>query len=202
MRTRFYSSSFTLIELLVVLSVMALLFALLGVHLATARERSRRIQCLNNLRQIGLSIKQYALDHDDRFPDNSSGSDNTVSDHVKLLSNNLGNTAGIFKCPSDLAKPATNLVTSLSDGNMSYSYVRRLNDNMTIDTPVACERGVLGQTDNHLVTNLGGIAWATTAPHKNEGGNVLFLGGQSSWSLLFPSSVGSITDTNRLCSPD
>jgi hypothetical protein len=31
-------------------------------------ESSKRIACMNNLRQIGLALKQYAIDHDDKFP--------------------------------------------------------------------------------------------------------------------------------------
>lgn len=201
-RPRPSSSSFTLIELLVVISVISLLAGMLGVHLATARERARRIQCLNNLRQFGLAIKQYSLDNGELFPDNTSGSDNTVSDHVKLISNAVGNAAQIFRCPSDLPKTLTNQLTSITDGNISYSYVRRLNDNMTIDTPLACERALTGQVDNQLLTNLAGVAWATTAPHKHEGGNILYAGAQASWSLTFPTTMGSATDTNRLCSPD
>jgi prepilin-type N-terminal cleavage/methylation domain-containing protein len=196
------SPSFTLIELLVVISVIALLAGMLGTHLATARERARRIQCLNNLRQFGLAVKQYALDHEERFPDNASGSDNTVTDHVKLVSNALGNTAQIFRCPSDLTRPLTNEVTAMTDANVSYSYVRRLNDNMTIDTPMALDRSLVGQTENHLLTSLAGAAWATTSPHKHEGGNILYSGAQASWSLTFPLTLGSATDTNRLCSPD
>ena len=202
MKARSHSSSFTLVEMLVVLSVIALLFGMLGVHLATARERARRIQCLNNLRQIGLAVKQYALDHEDRFPDNISGSDNTVTDHINLLSNALGNTAVIFKCPSDQGRIATNYITSMMDGNVSYCYVRRLNDNMNIDTPLAFDRSLSGQTENHLLTNLAGVAWATSAPHKLEGGNLLFAGAQAAWAVTFPSSMGSATDTNRVCSPD
>lgn len=59
---------FTLVELLVVMGILAILAGLLLPGLASARERSRRVVCLGNLRQIGIAIHTYAGDHDDRIP--------------------------------------------------------------------------------------------------------------------------------------
>jgi prepilin-type N-terminal cleavage/methylation domain-containing protein len=59
---------FTLIELLVVIAIIAVLAALLLPSLASAKDRGKRAACLSNLRQIGVAIENYALDHDDRAP--------------------------------------------------------------------------------------------------------------------------------------
>jgi len=64
-------AAFTLIELLVVIAIIAILAALLLPSLKSARDSAIRIQCINNLKQHGITVNLYCDDNGGFFPNNS-----------------------------------------------------------------------------------------------------------------------------------
>jgi prepilin-type N-terminal cleavage/methylation domain-containing protein/prepilin-type processing-associated H-X9-DG protein len=67
------NKGFTLIELLVVIAIIGILASLLLPTFGRAKERTRRIVCLNNLKQLGLGSQMYADDSSDGAYSNTKG---------------------------------------------------------------------------------------------------------------------------------
>lgn len=60
--------AFTLIELLVVIAIIAILAAILFPVFAKARQRAVQTKCINQMKQIGNALIQYAADYDNKLP--------------------------------------------------------------------------------------------------------------------------------------
>lgn len=72
------SRGFTLVEMLVVIAVIAILAAFLLPVLARAKEKARRVQCANHLRQWALAFSFYVEDNEQYIPREGLGRDGRV----------------------------------------------------------------------------------------------------------------------------
>lgn len=141
---------FTLIELLVVITIIAILVGLTMPALGAARETSRRVKCLANLRSFGQGLQNYMGDSKDVLPrvrplhDTTSttpGQPNNDPSLLEIMTSYLDvplaqredpndpnspfvNVSDMFRCPSDITgrDAATNFEPLWRTAGISYEY--------------------------------------------------------------------------------
>jgi len=203
------SEGLTLVEVLVVIAMIAILAAQLISAMGRAKEKSRRIACTNNLKQMGFSFRVFANEQGDQFPvgvsTNGGGSIEYVNTtevfrHFRAMSNELS-TPQVLVCPSDTRIAAPNF-SVLSNANVSYfvgldaldTFPQLLlaGDRNLMTNGVPVGSGLLVLTTN--VT----VGW-TAQMHKGVGNVAL---GDGSVQGMTSSRLSNYADlTNRLAIP-
>ena len=120
--------AFTLVELLVVIGVIALVAALVLPGIARQKQRARRLQCTDNLKQLGLCFRTRVTEGGDglftQVSTNGDGAPGRITGgeafrYFQVMSNEL-RAPKLLVCPADTRVPAKDFGPGFSNTNLSY----------------------------------------------------------------------------------
>jgi len=186
------SRGFTLIELLVVIAIIAILIGLLLPAVQKVREAAARMQCSNNLKQMGVAVHNYASANNDKL---IPGMANWTS-----ASGNNGYPGGNFHWHMMPFIEQGNILTAMSNAGIYYSWgsgggVNGQSTSTAVKT-FRCPSDPTPSSDGARSNNSGG--WPVTGYFRNyllwdSGGGYMPSAGGHYWTLS-KYSVGNIPD--------
>ncbi len=146
---------FTLIEMLVVIAIIGLLSALIMPAVSGALTKAKKINCISNLRQVGISLTGYLVDHHGKYPicahSDFRGGPEGMVEHLQeylpfsTLMDNAGNpTSWVdpkYTCPLYYQK---NRSYGNRAGYGSYAYRHAFQGNVSAPSPSPARLGGWG----------------------------------------------------------
>ena len=204
--------AFTLLELMVVIAAVILIFVMLLSGLIRWKHKAAQIDCVTNLKTIGMAFRVFAHDHEGLFPMKTPSTMGGASEYATMpdsafrqfqsLSNDLGRT-GLIICPND-NRFAANTWSQM--GNSNSSYFVGLDAAETNQSSFLCgDRNLV--SSSRLVINLSvekDVKWHPEQGLHGNQGNVAFGDGhveKLDSSLLKRAMQNYGNETNRLAVP-
>src|SRR5580658_7279072 len=102
---------FTLIELLIVIAIIAILAAIIFPVLASAQKRAWTIQCVSNLRQVGVGMKIFADENNEMYPISGGniywGATDATTGKASWMEQIVSQTqnTNVYNCPANRQLP-------------------------------------------------------------------------------------------------
>ena len=145
--------AFTLVEVSVIIVCLVVLVVLILPMFAKSKRHPSWTRCINNLRNVGLAARIFAIDNEGLYPWQLGATNGGtkellggawhVAPHFQALSNELA-TPKILLCPEDQKHQMTTNFATLTDANVSYF----IGLDATEETPNSILSG-----DRHLTVN-------------------------------------------------
>ncbi len=180
-----HRNGFSLLELLLALGIVAILMVVTSLGVSTLSQRAKSVQCMTNLKALGMGIQQYTIDYQGRLPVRMKPVNTTVKQQwhremwpsfrhpsetrdwgvVRTEASGNQYRQWPFHCPADV-DPA-----SLTPG-LSYAMNVRLTDGRV--TQLGATQILLLEMKNTYMAN-GSLAELPNVPGRHQGRNhVLF----------------------------
>jgi competence protein ComGC len=146
------TTALTLVEVLVVIAVTICFAVLFLTGLVDSKAKAQRINCVSNLKQIGIAFRLWEGDHGNKYPmsvlvTNGGAMEIIDSGNAYVLWQTMFNefhSPKILHCPADTGRiAATNFSIGFSDANISYF--------VTLDAAETYPQMILDGDDNLLV---------------------------------------------------